>query len=183
MKNILFFAGSNSPKSLNQSVVIAVSEMLKASNNTVINLRDYPMPIYSVETEQQDGVPENAKKLRTLIDKTESLVISVPENNGSVSAFFKNTMDWLSRIDKNYKILKNKSVLLLSASPVGGGANSIIHAETILKRLGASITGKVVISKFHEQLQEIDGKFQFKDESVRNEISELAAKLIAEPNA
>ncbi len=183
MKNILFFAGSNSPKSVNQRVIVTISEMFKQTTNTVINLRDFPMPVYSIETEQKEGIPENTKKLKEQIDKTDGLVISVPENNGSITAVFKNTMDWLSRVDKNYKVLKDKPVLLLSVSPVGGGANSIIHAETILKRLGAVITGKIIISKFLEKFQDTDGKLQFKDKVLRKEMEDLAANHASQINS
>jgi len=178
MKNILLFSGSNNPKSINQSVIIAISELLKETNNSVINLRDFNMPIYSIETEQIEGIPENAIRLKQLIDKADALVVSVPEHNGSIPAFFKNCMDWLSRIEKKYKILTNKSVLLLSTSPVGGGSSSILHAEAILKRLGATITGKIVINKFNEQLFPVDGKFQFKEDVLLKEIVESIPKLI-----
>ncbi len=177
MKKVLFFSGSNSPKSINQSLITAVSELFKQSENTIISLRDFPMPIYSIETEQKEGIPENTLKLKARIDATDALVISVPEHNGSIPAVFKNSMDWLSRADKNYKILKNKNIVLFSTSAVGGGANSIIHAETILKRLGASVTGKVVISKFNDQLYEVDGVFRIKDEVLLKEITELVALL------
>ncbi len=178
MKNILLFSGSNSSKSVNQSLIVAISGLLENANVTVIDLRNFSMPFYSSETEQTEGIPENAVKLKQLIDQTDALVIAVPEHNGSIPAFFKNSMDWLSRVEKKYKILTNKAVFLLSASPFGGGGGSITHAETILKRLGASIAGKIVVNKFHEQLQPVDGKFQFKDELLLKEISEITNRLM-----
>jgi chromate reductase len=180
MKNILLFAGSNSPKSVNQSVIVAVSGLFKEGNISVVSLRDFPMPIYSIETEQTEGVPENTIRLKKLIDAADAFVISVPEHNGSIPAIFKNTMDWLSRSEKKYKVLINKPVLLLSTSPVGGGAGSIVHAEVILKRLGALIIGKVVINKFNEQLYPVDGGFQFKDEALLKQITELTTQLISQ---
>lgn len=171
MKNILLFAGSNSAKFINQNLLVAIADLIKKANATVINLRDFPMPMYAAELQHTEGIPVTVTELKKQIDDADALVISVPEHNGSIPAFFKNVLDWLSRAEHNYKVLHNKPVFLLSASPGGGGATSIIHTESILKRLGATVNGKIVVSNFYQRLHFAEGKMQIKDEIILFEIT------------
>jgi chromate reductase len=176
MSKILLFAGSNNPKSINQTVINSVAGMIDEDKRTVINLRDYQLPVYSFELEAE-GIPEKAKALRKIIDEHNNFVIAVPEHNGSVSAFFKNTLDWLSRVEKGYKLFTDKRVALISVSPVGGTANALSHAEVILKRLGATITDAIGIPKFFEETITTEKGLHFKDEELYRKLRNLAKNI------
>ncbi|MFC3196453.1 NAD(P)H-dependent oxidoreductase [Parapedobacter deserti] len=123
MKKILLFAGSNSAQSINRKIVEQAAGMLNGYKASLIDLRDFPLPLFSVDTEEQEGVPESAHKLRELFHEHDGFVVSIAEHNASVTTAFKNTMDWLSRTQEDYRILLGKQVWLLSTSPAesGGG--------------------------------------------------------------
>ena len=87
--------------------------------------------------------------LKTEISKHQGILISVNEHNGSVSAFFKNILDWLSRADRNY--LEGKKILLISTSPGGRGAKSALeYAKSSLPRMGATIVNSFSVPSFQE---------------------------------
>lgn len=87
---------------------------------TVIDLRDFPMPIYDGDLEQKDGLPSNVRKLKDIMLTHHGFLISSPEYNSSISAVFKNTIDWTSRPSEGeipLACFKNKVAGIMSASP------------------------------------------------------------------
>jgi NAD(P)H-dependent FMN reductase len=64
---------------------------------TYLDLDDYPMPVYHGDLEAEQGMPEGARRVRELFMSHQALLIASPENNQSIAALLKNTIDWLSR--------------------------------------------------------------------------------------
>jgi chromate reductase, NAD(P)H dehydrogenase (quinone) len=95
MKKVLVFAGSNSRTSINQMLVTYASTLLKNTEATVIELKDYPAPVFSEDIEKNEGHPETLKALNELFKSHDGFIISLPEYNSSVSPVFKNTVDWI----------------------------------------------------------------------------------------
>ena len=149
MKKIIAFSGSNSSTSINQKFVSFASLQIKNHEVTVIQLTDYELPMFSEDIEKGEGFPINLEKLNQLISEADGVVISVNEYNSGVSGFFKNTTDWLSRINRDF--LKDKKVLLLSTSPGGrGGMSALEFTTNTLPRFGAEITDSFSFPKFYE---------------------------------
>ncbi|WP_321538660.1 NAD(P)H-dependent oxidoreductase [Flavobacterium piscinae] len=48
------------------------------------------------------GFPLQSTKFTNIFKQREGLVISVNEHNSNPSAFFKNVLDWLSRLDRKF---------------------------------------------------------------------------------
>jgi NAD(P)H-dependent FMN reductase len=154
MKKILAFTGSNSTLSVNRQLLRYAAGLLREQDITTIDLRDYPLPIYGIEAEKK-GIPENARRLLELIETHDAYVIAVPEHNWSMTAFFKNTMDWISRArpDKKFRVLAGKPVLLLSASPSpGGGRTALAHAEALITILSGKVAGKYSLGRFPQYM-------------------------------
>lgn len=150
-RKILLFAGSNSSQSINRKIVEQAAGLLNGHQTRLIDLGDFPMPLFSVDLEERDGVPGAAHKLRELFLEHDALVVSVAENNASVTAAFKNAMDWASRTQEDYRILNGKPVWLLSTSPAqSGGAQALEHAKAIFSILGAEVAGGSSIGSFYD---------------------------------
>ncbi|GKS67888.1 hypothetical protein YTPLAS73_14350 [Nitrosarchaeum sp.] len=96
---ILAFAGSTRTESFNKKLVkIAAAGAKEAGADvTVIDLRDYPMPLYDEDLEKKDGLPSSTRKLKELMLSNHGFLISSPEYNSSISGVLKNTIDWTSR--------------------------------------------------------------------------------------
>ena len=96
---ILAFAGSAREESFNKRLVRVAAAGAEAAGVacTVLDLRDFPLPIYDGDLEAAEGLPENAKRLRELFLAHQGLLIASPEYNSSISPLLKNTLDWVSR--------------------------------------------------------------------------------------
>ncbi|HEV3119460.1 MAG TPA: NAD(P)H-dependent oxidoreductase [Gemmataceae bacterium] len=119
---ILAFAGSPRKDSFNKRLVqIAASGARQAGATvTVIDLRDFPMPVFDQDLEAAQGQPETAKRLKNMMVAHDGFLISAPEYNSSITAVLKNTIDWVSRPVPNEPPLvayRGKAAALMSASP------------------------------------------------------------------
>lgn len=187
---ILAFAGSARKDSLNKKLVkIAAAGASEAGADvTVIDLRDFQMPIYDSDLEQREGLPQNALNLKELMLAHQGFLISSPEYNSSISSLLKNTIDWTSRQSGNDTPLacyKGKVAGIMSASPGGlGGLRGLVHVRSILENIGVLvIPEQVAVSKAHETFGD-DGYLKNKDQEQQvKRIGAGVAKLLAALNS
>ena len=144
-KKILVFAGSTRVESFNKKLALLADKSAKeaGAETTYVDLKDYPMPIYDGDLENEKGLPENAKKLKEQMINHQGFIISCPEYNSSISAVLKNTIDWISRPvpdEPSLIAFKEKVVLLLSTSPGRlGGLRGLVPVRSILSNIGAIV--------------------------------------------
>jgi NAD(P)H-dependent FMN reductase len=86
------------------------------------------MPIYSIDRQNEHGIPERAHAFMAKIAAADALLISFAEHNGAYTAAYKNLFDWCSRIDP--KVFQGKAVAMLSTSPGPAGAGNVLNAAT-----------------------------------------------------
>lgn len=148
MASILAFAGSNSSTSINYKLVQYTCGLIENQQLNMLDMSKFSLPMYSEDLEKSGGFPDSLQTFKEKIVKSDAIVISVNEHNSGMSAFFKNIIDWLSRMDR--KFLQDKKVLLMAASPGGrGGVGSLKGAEAILPRFGADIIATFSFPSFH----------------------------------
>ncbi|MEQ8625538.1 MAG: NADPH-dependent FMN reductase [Vicingaceae bacterium] len=149
MKNILAFAGSNSKNSINKQLAVYAAGLLSEAKIIVVDLNDFPLPMYSIDLENNSGIPEQAHKFKEFIDQSDGIVLSLAEHNGSFTAAYKNTYDWVSRIDKN--VFQHKPLFLLATSPGGRGASSVLeHASSIYSHSNKAPLVNYSLPSFHK---------------------------------
>lgn len=153
MKKILAFAGSTSSTSINKKLVTFAAENLENTSYEVIDLRDFPMPMYSEDEEKENGFSENAKKFSNVLDNYDGFILSLAEHNGSYAAAFKNIFDWSSRL--NAKIFREKPLLLMATSPgVRGGQSVLSHGTARFPGMGAIALIKYSLPSFNDNFKE-----------------------------
>jgi NAD(P)H-dependent FMN reductase len=153
MKKIIALGGSNSKKSINKALATYAANRLENTEIVVVDLNDFELPLYGIDLETDQGIPENAIKLSNLIESVDGLVISLAEHNGSYSAAFKNAYDWMSRIDP--KVWKGKPMLLMATSPGGrGGASVLQTAKAGFPFLGGNIVADFSLPSFYDNFSE-----------------------------
>ncbi|MCE2612288.1 NAD(P)H-dependent oxidoreductase [Flavobacteriaceae bacterium D16] len=156
MAKIIAFAGSNSSRSINFKLVKSTAEALEGHDVRLINLANRPFPMYSEDLERDEGFPDELVSFAEEIQKSDGVVLSVNEHNGNLSAYFKNVVDWLSRINRNF--MEETPVLLMSTSPGKRGAiGSLGVIENVLPRFGADITATFSLPSFHTNFTEDKG--------------------------
>lgn len=164
--------GSNSKASINKKLAEYTGKLIDAVELNHIDLNDYKLPIYSIDTENDAGFPEDLIKLNAEVESSDGFVVSLAEHNGAYSAAFKNMFDWLSRMDA--KVWRNKPMLLLSTSPGARGGQSVMDlALSRFPRNGGNIIGHTTFPSFNENF--VNGEIV--NPELREKISGLASEL------
>lgn len=152
MSTVLVFSGSSSANSINRSLAEVAAGALTDAEATCVDLRDYPLPIYSIDLQNAGGFPAEAQAFKDLIEAHDGFIIALPEHNGSMPAIFKNLIDWLSRMER--KIFQDKPVLLLSTSPgQGGGKTNLANVASLMSWWGGKVTGVFSLGQFHDMVK------------------------------
>lgn len=168
MKNIITIGGSTSKKSINKRLAEYTADMMTGVKVLKLDLNDYELPLYSIDVENEQGFPKSLLVLNKLIEEADGIVISLAEHNGAFSAAFKNSFDWLSRIEG--KVWRNKPMLLLSTSPGARGGQSVMElALSRFPRNGGNIIGSMTFPSFQQNF--IDGEIINMD--LKNQLTQL----------
>ena len=181
MVKILAFAGSLRKESWNKKLLnIAIIGAKKSGAEvTLINLKEYPLPLYDQEIEDESGIPQKAMELKELFKNHDALLLACPEYNSSITGVLKNTIDWVSRPVKGEEDLlpfKNKLALLISASPGAlGGLRGLVHVRSILGNIGVTVLPQQrAIPKCSEAFAE---NGTLKDAKVQAAVEDLGEQL------
>lgn len=170
---LLAFCGSLRSGSLNRRLLGCAVSLARASGAEVqqVDLRDYPMPPYDGDIEDASGLPEGTLRLNELIGASDGLLIASPEYNHSVAGVTKNVIDWVSRARP--VPLKDKSALLLSASPgLVGGNRGLWALRVPLENLGVHVYPGMFSLSSAEQA------FDAEEQLVDNATSQRLQKLV-----
>lgn len=151
----LAFGASSSEHSINKRFAHYTALQLDPQAE-LLDLRDFPLPVFSVDLEKEIGIPPEARNFISKIKSTDLLVISLAEHNGSYTAAFKNLFDWTSRTEP--KLFAGMKMLLLSTSTGQRGGLGVMEAALIRFPIhGADIIAHFSLPKFSENFDETDG--------------------------
>ena len=146
MPKLLMFAGSARTASTNKKLAaLAVSTAQKADLDvTLIDLKDFEMPIYDGDLEDDAGLPENAKRLKQLFVEHDGIFIASPEYNSSFSPLLKNALDWISRPHTENEpplwAYSGKVAALGSVAPGAlGGLRGLVPLRMMLGNIGVTV--------------------------------------------
>jgi chromate reductase, NAD(P)H dehydrogenase (quinone) len=147
----------------------------------LVDLRDYPMPIYSPYDHEKNGFDENALRFQGLLTRHDGLLIASPEYNSSLPAALKNAIDWASRPSDRYerdKVFRGKFAAIMTASPGSfGGIRALAHLRGVLMSVGVNVlSAEIAVSfagdKFHGDNEEMT------DEKMKASLEKLDESLV-----
>jgi NAD(P)H-dependent FMN reductase len=163
MKNILVFAGSNSKTSINKQLAIFAGNAIDTAKIKVLDLNDFNLPLYGIDLESENGIPEDVTVFLNYIKATDGIIVSLAEHNGAYATAFKNVMDWLSRVEG--KFFCDKPMLLMATSPGGRGGQSVLEiAKDRFPRHNAKVVATFSLPSFYDNFT-AEG---IKDETLSN---------------
>lgn len=175
---ILAFAGSTRKESFNKKLVAAAAKSAEAAGAkvTLIDLADFPLPLFDEDYEAEHGMPENAAKLKQLFIDHNGLLIASPEYNSSISAVLKNAIDWISRRAEGEPMkaaFTGKVAAIMAASPGGlGGIRGLVHLRSILQNISMLVMpDQIMLSEAHSAFSD--------DGSLNNERKQASVDVLA----
>ena len=145
MPKILAIAGSYREHSYNKRVLSIAADGARAAGGevTIVDLRDFPMPVYDADLQADGAFDEHALRLQDVMSEHDGFLIASPEYNGSIPGGFKNAIDWTSRANDKYKMyepVKGKTAALITASPGQfGGLRCMAHLRGVFTIMGVNV--------------------------------------------
>lgn len=180
---ILAFSGSLREHSFSKRVLkTAIKGAEKAGGHvTFVDLRDYPMPVYNPDEEEENGFHENARKFQALLAQHDGFLIASPEYNGSLSGALKNAIDWASRRGDTYQrseVFPGKFAAIMTSSPGSfGGVRCLSHLRGVLTSVGVNVLPSEIAVSFVESSFNGDG-VEMTDEKMKRILEDLGGSLV-----
>lgn len=180
---ILALAGSTRKASFNKKLVAVAAKAAESAGAevTLVDLADFPLPVFDQDYEAEHGMPENAVKLKQLFLDHNGLLIASPEYNSSLSSVLKNAIDWVSRRGEGEPMkaaFLGKVAAIMAASPGGlGGIRGLVHLRSILQDIGILVMpDQITLSEAHSAFND-DGLLS--NERKQESVNALAKNLVA----
>ncbi|RYM33312.1 NADPH-dependent oxidoreductase [Brumimicrobium glaciale] len=171
---IIGFAGSNSSQSINKKLVKYTLNEIKNIETEWLDITDFPIPIFGVDLEEKEGIPENIQKFIDKIQEADGIVVSLAEHNGSYSVAAKNLLDWCSRHKGEF--FNNIPMLLMGTSTGGYGAKNVLGAaEMRFPKFGAQIVSVYSFPSFEDNFSKEKG---ITDEDLKKTHEKCVQQLI-----
>ena len=138
---VLAFAASFREGSLNRrliEVAAGVAGELPEVEVHLADFREFEMPLYDGDVYHARGLPPGGLALKAQLERSDALMIAVPEYNYSIPGTLKNAIDWVSRARP--MPWRGKSIYLMSASPSAmGGIRGLWQTHIPLEGCGALV--------------------------------------------
>ena len=172
MKKIIAFGASNSQNSINKKLAEYTANQFNNVEIEVLDLNDFEMPIYSIDREKLNGLPDLAHTFFNKLGSADLLIISFAEYNGAYTSAFKNIFDWSSRV--NSKTFQEKATFLMAtATGPRGGATVLEIAKNRFPHQGANVVGTFILPSFNTNFQENE----IVNEDLKNELLEIIKNI------
>jgi len=148
---LLALSGSSARASLNHRLIVWAAAQTELQVD-VVRILDHQAPMFSVDVEAEIGIPETIQALFDQLAASDGLILATPEHNGGPPAMLKNTVDWLSRIDR--KVFARKTLLLSTSPGPRGGITNLTHWANLIPHWGATVVGAHSLPRFNDAFDE-----------------------------
>jgi NAD(P)H-dependent FMN reductase len=166
MSRVLLVPGSLRQGSYNRALLTHLASYLPQEMTVdVLEPSTVSLPLFNEDIEQQPATIASVRPVHAQLCAAEAFIIASPEYNGQVTAYLKNTIDWVSRMPYLSPDFDNafldKPILLCSASTgYSGGAVGLSSARLLLSYVGANVLGgSICIAHAHEKFDGLDFNF------------------------
>ncbi len=183
MPKILAVAGSYRAKSYNKRILNIAAEGAgeAGADVTIIDLRDYPMPIFDADVIESIGFDASALRFQDVLNEHDGFLIASPEYNGSIPGGFKNAIDWASRQSEKHgmnAVFKGKTAALITASPGAfGGLRCLNHLRGVFTIMGVTVLPAEIAVSFVGQKFDGDSP-EMTDDKMRSVLAGHGAALV-----
>jgi NAD(P)H-dependent FMN reductase len=182
MPKILAFSGSARKSSFNQKLVVIAAQGASAAGAdiTLINLADYPMPIFDEDLEASEGMPAAARAFKQLLIDHDGLLIASPEYNSAFSPLLKNAIDWATRpfgpdIKSTPPFAEKYAVIMATSPGALGGLRGLVFLRLLLSNIGVTVLPGQQALPYAGKMFDVDGSLN--DEQIQQQVMGLGEAL------
>ncbi len=145
----------------------------------LIDLADFPMPLYDGDAEAEQGQPQAAVDIRDRLATFDGLILVTPEYNGGPSALMKNAIDWVTRVDRT--VFRSLLIGLAAASPGSRGAIAgLASMRAICEHMRLDVlAGHISIPHVGDALGEVDGRIVLLRDDDRERVASYIDAYVA----
>lgn len=173
MKKIIAFGASSSKHSINKQLANYAAHQFENVVVELLDLNEYEMPIFSVDKQKENGIPQLAHDFFAKLGSADLILISFAEHNGAYSSAFKNILDWTSRIDSN--TFQGKPMFLLATSPGPRGGSTVLEiAKNRFPFQGGNVKGSFSLPNFNENFNIEKGITNI---TLKNQLNEIIESI------
>lgn len=175
---LIALSGSSSSTSINRILLQSAIAGLPADVTVQqVSVRDLKAPMFSVDLERSDGIPDSIATLHAEIQSADALILASPEHNGSMPAMLKNTIDWLSRVKSEQKFFAIRLALISTSPGRRAGATNLEHIAALAPFWGATVVGTFSLPSFGQTFDRESSRLI--DPAHRDALTALVKQLVA----
>jgi len=155
---------------------------LAEADVTRISLADYPLPLLDADLLTAAGLPDNAVKLKRMLDAHQGVFIASPEYTASVPPLLKNAIDWVTRVRETgegaYAAFRDRVFALGCAVPAAaGGVYGLMALRQILELGCGALVLPEQVNVGHAEAA-FDDMDNLKDEDLTADLKQMVRRLI-----
>ncbi|MDQ3574654.1 MAG: NAD(P)H-dependent oxidoreductase [Actinomycetota bacterium] len=164
------------PSSSLHALEVALEHASRAGASVeLLDVRALGLPLYGSDG---DSVPPGAARLAELAGDAHGMIWSTPLYHGTVSAAFKNALDWLQLLaQREPPFLSDKPIGLIATAAGSQPLQAINTMEFVVRALrGWTVPLVLPIARAH---QAFDSDGRPRDPTVADQLSRLAEEVVA----
>lgn len=160
MKNILIVSATrknnyNLAKKI-ESILKLNKDDFKSINTKVISLEDFPLPIYTESSydENVDHYKVTIEKLTNEFIESQGIIICAPEYNGSTPPIINNAIAWISTTTNYWRDAFDQKIALIGTNSGGPGTKYISIMKLQMEHLGCVVMPRAISTNKSNPLNE-----------------------------
>lgn len=160
MKILILLASTMENKKLADKLAAQIANL--EIDTQILNLVDYDLPLYDMNKENNQGIPEKIHEIMDHMKNSSSYIVVSPEYNGSIPPVLSNAIAWITRTGTDFrKLFINRFILLATHSGSGGhGVLTAMRAQFV--KLGALVLAREILTTYDIPLDEKSCKRKLK---------------------
>jgi len=148
---LIFLSSLNENKKLAHALQEQLAQL--GQKNTIINLVDLDLPLYTSYKEEHDGIPPAIYKLITQMQSASAYLFVTPEYNYSIPPMLTNAIAWISRSDGDFRSNFTHKFIQLATHSGSGGSDVMNAMRSQFSRLGAIVMPREIITNYNNPLR------------------------------